>query len=100
MKRFGYRWRALTLGALVAGMVAMHPAGVRAAGTVQLDGGATYPCSPAGLNRAIADAGTGGTVQFTVACSITLASTITLGQNVTIDGNGYAVTISGNNSVQ
>jgi len=57
-------------------------------------------CSQAGLLAAIAAAGSGGTVQFTADCTITAASTITLGQDVVIDGNGHAVTISGGASVE
>jgi hypothetical protein len=76
------------VGALFAGLAAVHPAGVRAA-TVPVSS-----CSQAGLMSAIGAAGFGGTVQFTGDCSITLTSTITL-PSVTIDGNGHAVTISG-----
>jgi hypothetical protein len=47
------------------------------------------------LTSAISAAGNNGTVQFGADCSITLSSTITLSQNVTIDGNGHAVTVSG-----
>jgi hypothetical protein len=34
MRRFGNRWRTLALGALLAGLAAVHPAGVRAADMV------------------------------------------------------------------
>jgi len=47
---------------------------------------------------AISAAGAGGTVTFSCDATITLSSTITL-TNVTIDGNGHQVTISGNKAV-
>jgi predicted outer membrane repeat protein len=92
MRARGHRWRALAVGALVLGLAAVHPAGVRAADVTS--------CSQAGLTSAIGAAGNNGTVQFTGDCSITLTSTIALSQSVTIDGNGHAVTISGGGTVQ
>jgi hypothetical protein len=103
MRCSGFRWRALTLGALLAGMVAMHPAQVRADTTVvQLDGGSPFTCDEVGLEKALVlvTLAGGWTVQFTVDCSITLTGTLGLNSPVTIDGNGHAVTISGGAGVE
>ncbi len=95
MRRPGYPWRALALGALLVGLAAVRPAGVRAATAT------VGSCTETSLTTAISAAGSGGTVQFAVDCSpLTVTSTITLSQDVTIDGNGHSVTISGGGSVQ
>src|SRR4051812_33565677 len=61
-------------------------------------------CTQTSLVTAIKNAGAGGTVQFALNCPsstpLTLSSTITLGQNVTVDGNGHKVTISGGGAVR
>jgi hypothetical protein len=57
-------------------------------------------CSQASLESAISSAGSRGAVQFAMDCTIALASPITLSTNVTIDGNGHAVRISGGENVQ
>ena len=65
-------------------------------------GAATIPlgsCDQTSLANAITAAGAGGLVQFTQDCTITLSSTITPSQDVTIDGNGHRVTLSGGDSV-
>src|SRR4051812_45409749 len=80
------------LAALWGAISPVHPAH---AATVTVS-----TCSQQGLTDAITAAGSGGTVQFTADCSITLSSTISLVQSVTIDGAGQAVTISGGGSVQ
>jgi uncharacterized membrane protein len=53
--------------------------------------------SEAALRAAMAG---GGTVTFACDGTITLASTITDNVNLTLDGSGHQVTISGNNAVQ
>ncbi|HNS51550.1 MAG TPA: choice-of-anchor Q domain-containing protein [Anaerolineae bacterium] len=50
---------------------------------------------PGTLRQALADVATGGTITFGDDMTIHLASTLTLGRDVTIDGTGHAVTISG-----
>jgi predicted outer membrane repeat protein len=67
---------------------------------MQADAETVSSCDQSGLTDAIGRAGNRGTVQFTSDCTITLSSTIALSQSVTIDGNGYQVTISGGNAVQ
>lgn len=57
------------------------------------------PTDQAGLVAAISGAGPGGTVAFSCDTTITLGSTIAL-SNVSIDGNGHRVTVSGNHIVQ
>src|SRR5262249_30481711 len=57
-------------------------------------------CDQTGLMSAISSAGSGDIVQFSGDCIITLSGTPTLNQNLTIDGSGHSVTISGGNSVQ
>ena len=47
------------------------------------------------LRQALADVATGGTITFADDMTIYLAGTLTLGRDVTIDGAGHAVTISG-----
>ena len=65
-------------------------------------GAATIPlgsCDQTSLANAITAAGAGGLVQFTQDCTITLSSPITPSQDVTIDGNGHRVTLSGGDAV-
>lgn len=82
----------LTLGMLLATFTwAALPA--QAAGTVLF-----CPADQSGLEAAIGAAGPGGTMLFSCDTSITLTSTIALA-DVTLDGNGFDVTIDGNNAV-
>ena len=63
--------------------------------------GATVPVCPAdemAVRAALIAARYGGTVLFTCDAYITLADTLLLG-DVTLDGNGFDVTIDGNNAV-
>lgn len=53
-------------------------------------------CSEDALRTALA---TGGVVTFAEDCSITLVRPITIAQNITLDGNGHTVTLSGGNLV-
>jgi hypothetical protein len=53
-----YQWRALVLGALLAGLAAVHPAGARAGSPVRLDG-TKYAGSLAGLHAPVIVAGGG-----------------------------------------
>ena len=57
-------------------------------------------CDESHLRGAITNAAAGDTVTFGCSGTITLTSTIALNQNVTIDGSGQSVTISGGGSVQ
>jgi predicted outer membrane repeat protein len=50
---------------------------------------------PGTLRQAIADVADGGTINFAGPMTIHLASTLTLGRDVTIDGTGHDVVISG-----
>ena len=52
------------------------------------------------LRQAITDVCTGGTITFDGDYTITLASQLTIDKNLTIDGAGYNVTVSGNNAVR
>jgi len=83
----------LTLGMLLATFTwAALPA--QAAGTVLF-----CPADQSGLEAAIGAAGPGGTMLFSCDTSITLTSTIALA-DVTLDGNGFDVTIDGNHAVR
>jgi predicted outer membrane repeat protein len=53
---------------------------------------------PGTLRQAIADVADGGTITFGGDMTIHLASTLTLGRDVTIDGAGHSVTISGDSN--
>ncbi|MCO5176874.1 MAG: hypothetical protein M9890_07905 [Thermomicrobiales bacterium] len=57
------------------------------------------PTDQAALEAAIASAGSGGTVLFTCDTALTLTSTIALA-DVTLDGNGFDVTLDGNDAVR
>ncbi len=48
------------------------------------------------LRQAIADVCVGGTITFDSDYTITLASELAIGQDLTIDGTGHAITVSGN----
>jgi hypothetical protein len=82
----------LALGALL-----VRPTGVRAATDT------VTTCDESTLRTVISNAAAGDTVSFGCSGTITLTSggggTITLSKNLTIDGSGQAVTISGGNSV-
>ncbi len=55
---------------------------------------------PGSLRQAIADVLAGGTITFDDSYFITLASTLTIDKDLTIDGAGHSVTLSGNNAVR
>jgi predicted outer membrane repeat protein len=76
-------------------LIPSGPAAVHAASTVTVS-----TCDESNLRSAITSAGAGGTVTFSCSGTITLASTITIGQDLSIDGSGQAVKISGGHSVQ
>ncbi|MCO5176884.1 MAG: hypothetical protein M9890_07955, partial [Thermomicrobiales bacterium] len=83
----------LTLGMTLATFTwAALPA--QAAGTVLF-----CPSNQAMLEAAIGAAGPGGTMLFSCNTSITLTSTIALA-DVTLDGNGFDVTLDGNDAVR
>ena len=98
MKRFGYRWRALALGALLVGLAVVRPAGVHAATDT------VSTCDESTLRSVISSAAANDMVNFGCSGTITLTSggggAITLSKNLTIDGNGQTVTISGGGAVQ
>jgi len=50
---------------------------------------------PGTLRQAIADIATGGTISFAANMTVYLESTLTIAHNMTIDGTGYSVTVSG-----
>ena len=52
------------------------------------------------LRQAMADVCGGGTITFNDDYTITLASELTIGWNMTIDGVGHTITVSGNNVVR
>ncbi|MEM7033616.1 MAG: S8 family serine peptidase, partial [Chloroflexota bacterium] len=52
------------------------------------------------LRQAIADACDGATITFDDDYSIIVSSSLSIDKSLTIDGTGYAITISGNNSVR
>ncbi len=52
------------------------------------------------LRQAIADANAGDTIVFTGSMTITLSSELGIAKNLTIDGSGYTVTVSGNDVVR
>lgn len=52
------------------------------------------------LRQAMADVCGGGTITFNDDYAITLASGLTIGWDMTIDGVGHAITVSGNNAVR
>ena len=52
------------------------------------------------LRQAIADAVAGDTITFAGDYTITLASRLTINKNLTIDGTGHSITISGGGAVQ
>ncbi len=65
--------------------------------------GSVTTCDENTLRSAIAQEQAGGTVQFGCSGTITLSvagGPITIAQNLTLDGNGQAVTISGGNAVE
>lgn len=55
---------------------------------------------PGSLRQAIADAAAGDTIDFSVSGTITLASELVINKNLTIDGSGQSITVSGNNAVR
>jgi hypothetical protein len=52
------------------------------------------------LRQAIADICAGGTINFAGNYTINLAATLTIDKNMTIDGNGHTVTVSGQDAVR
>jgi predicted outer membrane repeat protein len=90
--------RALILGALLVGLAVVRPAGLRAATDT------VGTCDESTLRSVIGGAAAGDTVTFGCSGTITLTSggggAITLSKDLTIDGSGQAVTISGGGSVQ
>jgi uncharacterized repeat protein (TIGR02543 family) len=52
------------------------------------------------LRQAIENVCDGGTITFDGDYSITLASSLTISRDMTIDGAGHAITVSGNNAVR
>jgi len=50
------------------------------------------------LRDALASAGAGDTIEFSVSGTITLASQLTISQNLTINGTGKSIIIDGNNA--
>jgi len=54
---------------------------------------------PGSLRDAIANACDGGTITFSDNFTITLASELGIGKNLTIDGAGHAIAVSGNDAV-
>jgi hypothetical protein len=61
---------------------------------------ANCPGASCRLRDALAAASSGDTINFSGSYTITLASTLIISKNVTLDGAGYAVTVSGNNAVR
>lgn len=61
------------------------------------------PCDEAALRAAVANAAPGDTLTFTCSGTVTLTDAgggpISIGKNLTIDGSGQSVTISGGGSV-
>lgn len=55
---------------------------------------------PGSLRQAIADVCAGGAITFDDDYTITLASTLTIARDLTIDGVGHDITVSGNNAVR
>ncbi len=98
MRRPVCRWRALALTVLLAGLAAARPVAVRAATDTVTD------CtSESNLRSVISSAAAHDTVTFACSGTITLTSTrggaIVLSKDLTIDGSGQAVTISGGHLV-
>src|SRR5438128_317690 len=97
MSRFPFRI-AMTLTLLLATLWwATGPVQQAHAATTQQ----VSSCDQNSLTSTITAAGPGGTVRFTVDCPsstpLRLSRTITLSQDVTIDGNGHNVMITGSN---
>src|SRR5689334_17671630 len=94
----GYRWRAFAVAAALVGLAAVRPAGVRAATDT------VGTCDESTLRSVISSAAAGDTVAFGCSGTITLTSggggPIVLSKDLTIDGGGQEVTISGGGSVQ
>lgn len=90
----GIRYAAvLWTGLLLAGGVASQPP-VKAASDVTV-----WTCDARHLQSAMASAGATGTVHFACSGTITLAAQIAVSTNLTLDGSGQSVTISGGNHV-
>ncbi len=92
-----YRWRwGLVLLLVLGAQLLWQPAPARAATctvTTNADSGA------GSLREKIADS-TCSTINFNNNYTITLSSELTISRNMTIDGVGHTVTISGNNAVR
>jgi len=92
-----YRWRwGLVLLLVLGAQLLWQPAPVRAATcivTTNADSGA------GSLREKIADTNC-STINFNSNYTIVLSSELTISRNVTIDGAGHAITISGNNAVR
>ena len=96
-KPFTYRLlTAIVFLSLLYGMASVLPA--RAASQIVSD------CSaPSGATGRLVDvinaASAGDTITFSCSGTLTLSATITLAKNLTIDGTGQSVTISGGDAV-
>lgn len=90
-----FKTRPILLAFMILGILVLvlgFTPHVYAGGTI---GGGT--CNETDLKTAI---GTGGTVDFSADCSITLTSEIAIAADVTINGSGHQVILDGNSSVR
>jgi predicted outer membrane repeat protein len=91
--------RYVYLGLVLALLLALGPLGGGAAPAHAANTVTVGTCDEGHLRGAITSAGAAGTVTFSCSGTITLAATITISQDLTIDGSGQAMTLSGGGSV-